>query len=691
MVARTRGRGVDLAGAAQREVGLGHHSRTRAPSLAAWALLLLSVSFAVLGWVLVALNGRSIWANLTPALAALPFPVVGALIARRHPDNPVGWILCVIGLSEGLSLALAEYAWRALIVRPGSLPLGAEAAWAASWTWMLGAVLLVTFLLLLFPDGRLPSRRWRPVVWLTTSLLAVIAVAIVLDWPHRGPWLLDPGIAPPDVGWVDVLGGTAFTALIAVCVPASVASLVVRFRRSTRTERQQIKWFVYAAALTVLLFLARALVSGSPWTEILGVPMVLLIPAATGIAILRYHLYDIDVVINRSLVYGGLTAGVVGLYVGTVTLLAQFFERTGWGTSLLAAGVVAVVFQPLRERLQHGVNRLMYGDRDDPYAALSRLGRRLAASIPAGQVLPQVTETVAQALRLPYTAVELPRDAGFEPAASFGRAGVDLVHLPLVYQGETVGRLVVGLRAPGEAFSQADMRLLEDLAREAGAAAHAVRLTSDLQRSRERLVVAREEERRRLRRDLHDGLGPALAGMALQLETIRGLLRDDPEAADALLAKLKDETQDGLAGIRRIVYGLRPPALDELGLVAALGEDSARFSLDGLGPLVSIEAPADLLPLPAAVEVAAYRIAREAMTNAARHSGASTCTVRIALNAGLDLEITDDGRGLPADFHPGVGVNSMRERAQELGGKFTIGRAAPTGTTVRVHLPLERP
>jgi signal transduction histidine kinase len=646
----------------------------------------------VLGWVLVALNGRSIWANLTPALAALPFPIVGALIARRHPDNPIGWILLVIGLSEGLSLAIAEYAWGALIVRPNSLPLGAELAWAASWTWMPGAVLLLTFLLLLFPDGRLPSRRWRPVVGLVMSLLAVIAVTSALTWPHRGPWLLDPGIAAPDLGWIDLLGGTAFTALIAVCVPASVASLVVRFRRSTRTERQQIKWFVYAAILTVLLFLAReALVSGSPWTEILGVPMVLLLPAATGIAIFRYHLYDIDVVINRSLVYGGLTAGVVGLYVGTVTLLAQFFERTGWGTSLVAAAVVAVVFQPLRQRLQHGVNHLMYGDRDDPYAALSRLGRTLEASVPAGTVLAQVTETVAQALRLPYTAVELPRDAGFEPAASFGRAGAKLVQLPLVYQGETVGRLVVGLRAPGEAFSQADLRLLQDLAREAGAAAHAVRLTLDLQRSRERLVVAREEERRRLRRDLHDGLGPALAGMALQIETIRGLLQDSPEAADALLAKLKDETQDGLAGIRRIVYELRPPALDELGLVAALGEERARFSSGGPGPLVSIEAPADLPPLPAAVEVAAYRIAREAMTNAARHSGASTCTVRIAVNADLDLEISDDGRGLPPDFQPGVGVSSMRERAQELGGRFSIDRAAPAGTTIRAHLPLERP
>jgi two-component system NarL family sensor kinase len=288
-------------------------------------------------------------------------------------------------------------------------------------------------------------------------------------------------------------------------------------------------------------------------------------------------------------------------------------------------------------------------------------------------------------------AVELRRDGRFELASSYGRPVEDSVEVPLIYQGETVGRLVVGKRGPGEHFSAADIRLLEDLARQAGVATHAVRLTTDLQRSRERLVMAREEERRRLRRDLHDDLGPTLAAVALQVETVRSLLRDDPGAADALLAKLKDETQSAIAGIRRIVYDLRPPALDELGLVGALREEGSRFAANG-GPLmVSVEGDEVLPPLPAAVEVAAYRIALEAITNAARHSGASTCVVRIASNGGLDVEVRDDGRGLPADFRAGVGLTSMRERVAELGGTFTVEPAVPAGTRIHAHLPVEWP
>jgi signal transduction histidine kinase len=217
-----------------------------------------------------------------------------------------------------------------------------------------------------------------------------------------------------------------------------------------------------------------------------------------------------------------------------------------------------------------------------------------------------------------------------------------------------------------------------------------VRLSSDLQRSRERLVVAREEERRRLRRDLHDGLGPTLAGVALQMETVHSIVRTDPQGATALLARLKEDTQAAITGIRRIVYGLRPPALDELGLVGALREEGGRFASNGRGLLVSVEAPEDLPPLPAAVEVAAYRIALEGLTNAARHSGAGTCLVRLVADGGFQLEVTDDGRGLPADFRPGVGVTSMRERAAELGGTLTIERAAPAGTRIVARFPLER-
>jgi len=291
---------------------------------------------------------------------------------------------------------------------------------------------------------------------------------------------------------------------------------------------------------------------------------------AVAVAIVRHHLYDIDPLINRTLVYGLLTALVVGLYVATVSLLGVAFrQRAGLLASLVATGVVAVVFQPLRERLQRWVNRLLYGERQDPYRVLAGLGQRLEATVAPQAVLPGVVEAIAQALRLPYVAIELGRGNELEPVAVWGPAVGEPFVVPLVYQAEPIGRLLLGPRARGEPFSPADRRLLADLAGPVAMAASAVRLTGDLQRSRQRLVTALEEERRRLRRDLHDGLGPALAGVTLEIGAARNLLGRDPAAADALLARLQAETKAATAEIRRVAYGLRPPALDELGLVGA--------------------------------------------------------------------------------------------------------------------------
>jgi signal transduction histidine kinase len=327
----------------------------------------------------------------------------------------------------------------------------------------------------------------------------------------------------------------------------------------------------------------------------------------------------------------------------------------------------------------------MYGDRGEPYMVISRLGRQLEGTLAPDAVLPAIVETVAQALRLPYTAIALRQDAGFRIAAAVGAPAGTLLRIPLIYQGDTVGEFLLGPR-PGEgSFSQSDRRLLDDLARQAGVAASAVRLTADLRHSRERLVTAREEERRRLRRDLHDGLGPALASVTLMADAARNLLAPDPTASADLLLKLKAEAQAATAEIRRVVYALRPPALDELGLASALQEQAAQYSQGGL--LVTVSVPECLPPLPAAVEVAAYRIAQEALTNVLRHARARLCTVCLALDDGLWLEITDDGQGLNGG-RPGVGLASMRERAEELGGACAITQGDRGGTVVRARLPL---
>src|SRR6185437_9418136 len=365
--------------------------------------------------------------------------------------------------------------------------------------------------------------------------------------------------------------------------------------------------------------------------------VLLLVPLSIGIAMLRSHLFDVNILINRALVYGALTACVVGVYVLIVGSLNVVLQAHGnLLVALLATGVVAVLFHPLRERLQRGVNRMMYGLRDEPYMVVTRMSQRLEVAVAPDAALQTVAETVAQALKLPYTAVALVEVDQLTVAASHGTATGELLRIPLTYQGETLGELRVGPRSPGDQWTAADRHLLEELSRHAGAVAHAVRLKGELQRTnahlvaaRERLVTAREEERRRLRRDLHDGLGPALAALTLKVGAARKLLQRDLHSADTLLAELSDDIHTTVGDIRRLVYDLRPPTLDELGLIGAIRERATQYSFGNDGLHVTVNAPDHLPALPAAVEVAAYRIAQEALTNVTRHAQAHTCQLRI--------------------------------------------------------------
>lgn len=409
-------------------------------------------------------------------------------------------------------------------------------------------------------------------------------------------------------------------------------------------------------------------------------------------AMWRYRLFDVNLLINRTLVYGALTAIIVGIYALVVGYLGLLFEEeTGnLAIALLVTGLIAVLLQPLRRRLQQGVNRLTYGERDDPYAVLAGLGKSLEATLAPEAVLPTIVETVAQVLKLPYVAITMKQGNEFVLAAACGSPADHPLTLPLVYQRVTTGQLLVAPRAPGESFSPADWRLLEGIAHQAGVAAHGVCLTADLQRSRELLVTAREEERRRLQRDLHDGLGPGLASLTLKLDAARNLLIHNPVAAGALLLELRAQTQAIIIDIRRLVYDLRPLALDQLGLISAIQEYAASY--DSLNRLrITVEAPERLPPLPAAVEAAAYRIVQEALTNVARHAQARTCTIRFRLDDILQLEICDDGAGLPADTRASVGINSMQERAAELGGTCVIESLPTGGTRVLARLPLRSP
>ena len=655
------------------------------------------------------------FAVLTGVLS-LAFPTVGALIASRLPGNPMGWIFCGMGLVYDAGRFTTAYADYALIENV-ALPWGEYAAWYSTWSGFANPTLGI-FLMLLFPSGRLPSRRWRIVAG-TVILGAALTAFGVAFMP--GPLSIHHYVQNP-FQIVGVVGG-GFTTyelfpassasgmlLSLIGGIAALLSLILRLRRARGNERQQLKWFMFAAVpmtvclslITIDLMVATYTVAFwwrpvhvlTDWETFrvvfyVAVVSLLLVPVCTYIAIRRYRLYDIDLVINRTLVYGALTVCIVGIYVLAVGGLGALFQTQGnLGVSLVATGLVAILFQPMRGRLQRGVNRLMYGERDDPYAVTSRLGKRLEATLAPEAVLPTVVETIAQALKLPYAAILLKEEGGFRSAAAYGTPAGEPEVLPLVYQREEIGHLVIAPRAPGEGFSDADRRLLEDLARQAEVVVHAVRLTDDLQRSRERLVTTREEERRRLRRDLHDGLGAQLAGLNVQAGALRRLIPSDPAAADELVMELRDELRGAIADIRRLVYDLRPPALDDLGLAEALRRLAERYDAKDASLRVLVEAPGDLPHLPAAVEVAVYRIAQEALTNVSRHARARSCTVRLGVNHDVSLEIVDDGAGIPAGRKAGVGLSSMRERASELGGSYAIQPGPEGGTCVLVRLPL---
>ena len=475
-----------------------------------------------------------------PLVAAVTFTLVGGLVVPRQPHNLIGWLFLAIGLSNALGVLGATFRGHHLM------------AWLSVWSPGV-AYGLLPLTLLVFPDGHLPSRAWRPVAWIAVACLSVVVVSLVV------PAWDDPTLGSRGEIWL----WATLAGLVGVVVSTAVAvgSLVVRWRRADGDTRQQLKWLGFGAAFVplglALQMLSVLQIFSVSWAWVLAATTV---PAAAAVAILKYKLYDIDLFLNRSLVYATLTLLVVGAYVGIVALLGAIFPAGTEWQRVVATGVIAVVFAPLRERVQRGVNRLLYGDREDPYVVVSRLGRRLEHAVDPAAVLPGVVETVADALRLPYAAIELTNGAGgTRLVASHGRQVGAPEAFAMTYQGRVVGRLLVTPRSPPQPFTTSEHNLLQDLARQAGLAAHAVALTADLQRSRERLVRSREEERRRLRRDLHDGLGPTLAGMTMQVGAARAMLAVNTTQVDDVLGELERQLQASIKEIRRLVDDLRPP------------------------------------------------------------------------------------------------------------------------------------
>jgi signal transduction histidine kinase len=638
---------------------------------------------------------------------AITYSLIGGLVASRRPRNPVGWISAAVGFFFALSLVAISYGMlsRSLIAE-GAIPGKNLALWVEQWAWFPSAILPMTFLLLLFPDGRLPSSRWRPIAWVSvTGLITATLLMAIIAGMNPGEML--------EMGSIEstLSKGVLNILYIAVGLPlviggiGSVASLFVRFRGSKGIERQQLKWMAYAGVILIFgVLLGSVLSQILPNNQLVSELGIILTSAvqlgiviAAAVAILKYRLYDIDILINRTLVYASLTGITMGIYILVVGYLGELIQvQNNSIIPFIATGLVAVIFQPMRQHLQGFVNRMMYGERDDPFSVISQLNAKLEVAIQPEVVLPTLVETVSQVLKLPYVGIEVGKMRALNVIAETGQPQEQIEKFPLTYQNEVIGNLVVACRGPGENFNDSELILLKNIAQQAGVAVHAVQLTTDLRQSRQQLVTAREEERRRLRRDLHDGLGPVLASQGLKIAAVNQLLEAAPDKARQLLDEIDSQNETTMEEIRELVYALRPSTLDELGLVGAVNDFIAGLnSRPNSGSELQIETRKfmdDLPPLPAAIEVAAYRIVTEALTNVSRHSRALHCEVSFEIESknrtrALLLNVIDDGVGLPKKRRQTVGMTSMRERAEEIGGSLQFESEGNGGTRVYARLP----
>jgi len=533
--------------------------------------------------------------------------------------------------------------------------------------------------------GLIPDGRFRP-AWLRWIALAIVPVAALVAF--------------------DVVGAAVANALNFVITALILGSLIYRYRSLPASPQQeQVTWALAAAIL----------LTSAPWvgvqnwsfsveplpTDLFAVKFsgtFLLVGVLTClvVAFLSDELFRVEVVLSRALVYSLLSLFVVASYVVVVGSLSLIFQSSGslW-LSLVATGLVAALFQPVRQQVQRFVNQLLFGERAEPYKVIAALGQRLEATFASDAILPTIAQVVQESLQLPYVAIALEQDGASEVAAAAGTLVGEPLLFPLTYQGALVGHLLVTPRRGDATLDTADRALLVDLAQQAGLAVHSVRLTAELrqmadtlQQSRERLVLRLEEERRRLRSDLHDDLAPTLVGLSLRAGTIGDLIETDPAKAQRLAENLDNAIREAVGNIRRLIYDLRPPALDDLGLLAAIRERAQEYSITQ-GLQVEVDAPDTLPHLPAAVEVAAYRIVQEGLLNVFKHAQAHTCHIAITLGEALIIEIMDDGIGLPGSRTSGVGLQSIRERAEELRGTCEMTQNSGIGTRIAVCLPIE--
>jgi signal transduction histidine kinase len=659
----------------------------------------VSVALMAGGLALAYVNRHRVPADLTGwnfsdvfgQVANLAVPVVGFVLASRRPANRIGWLFLAAGLALGLSSFSTAYALHALVAAPGSWPAGRAAGWLSNWIWVVPYAMLA-LVFVLFPTGQPRSPRWRAAGWLVggafTLAVADQVAEAVRDW--RDPFATVTQPNPPDV--------TATYALMAAALVASVAALVVRFARSSGEERLQLTWFAAAAVLLVATLI--------PWllTDVLITGLLVSLAfvclyAAIAIAILKYRLYGIDIVINRAVLYGTLAAFITVVYAGLVAGVGTLAGNThSVLLSALAAAIVAVAFQPARQRAGRLANRVVYGKRATPYQVLSDFARRIGGAYPSEDVLPQMARVVAAGTGAERVVVWLRVGGELRPeAVSDGPAeGVLLpvegqvmpslpdadVSVPVIYQGELLG--AISIRMPrGEPLRPAGEQLVADVASQAGLALSNAGLVEDLRASRQRLVAAQDEERRRLERNLHDGAQQDLVALSIK-SRLAGATVEDLDQARQAFGELQADAATALGNLRDLAHGIYPPMLADLGLAAALSAQAAKSAVpvtvqaDGIGRY------------PQDTEAAVYFCCLEALQNIAKYARATQARICLQAQDGtLCFTVSDDGAGYDARRTVmGSGQRNMADRLAALDGQLEVRSAPGQGTVVTARLPL---